>query len=88
MLSQNPIPGRGAGGNPKNRFEEMEMTEDPDFVEEEPQRIKTRYFKDMSQTIITRNNSPDVGFEASLNPYRGCEPESPSESTSRRSFQA
>ena len=36
-------------------------------------RVQTEYFRDASQSIITRNNSPDVGFETSLNPYRGCE---------------
>src|SRR5216684_138300 len=36
-------------------------------------RGATRYFRDRSKTIITRNNSPDVGFETSVNPYRGCE---------------
>ena len=34
---------------------------------------RTQFFKDHSQTIIARNDSPDVGFDASLNPYRGCE---------------
>ena len=36
-------------------------------------RSPTQYFRDGTRTIITRNNSPDVGFETSLNPYRGCE---------------
>src|SRR5437868_3098922 len=36
-------------------------------------RPVTQYFRDGSRSIITRNNSPDVGFEASVNPYRGCE---------------
>ena len=39
---------------------------------ERPQRV-TEYFRDGTRTIITRNTSPDVGFETSLNPYRGCE---------------
>jgi DNA repair photolyase len=39
---------------------------------ERPRRA-TQYFRDGSKTIITRNNSPDVGFETSVNPYRGCE---------------
>jgi DNA repair photolyase len=39
---------------------------------ERPRRA-TQYFREGSKTIITRNNSPDVGFEASVNPYRGCE---------------
>src|SRR5438034_1744770 len=39
---------------------------------ERPRRA-TQYFRDGTKTIITRNNSPDVGFETSVNPYRGCE---------------
>ena len=39
---------------------------------ERPRRA-TQFFRDGSKTIITRNNSPDVGFETSVNPYRGCE---------------
>ena len=34
---------------------------------------RTQFFRDHSQTVIARNDSPDVGFTASLNPYRGCE---------------
>ena len=36
-------------------------------------RRETQFFRDGTKTIIARNNSPDVGFETSLNPYRGCE---------------
>ena len=39
---------------------------------ERPRRA-TQYFRDGTKTIIARNNSPDVGFETSVNPYRGCE---------------
>src|SRR2546421_258012 len=39
----------------------------------EPTRRETQFFRDGTKSIITRNNSPDVGFETSLNPYRGCE---------------
>lgn len=35
--------------------------------------IKTQYFRDATKTIVARNQSPDVGFEVSINPYRGCE---------------
>ena len=35
--------------------------------------IKTQYFRDATKTIVARNQSPDVGFETSINPYRGCE---------------
>ncbi len=72
------IHGRGASANPANRFEKLhlDLTDvvdvDPAEEEERP-RGATQYFRDGSKTIITRNNSPDVGFETSVNPYRGCE---------------
>jgi DNA repair photolyase len=74
-----PIRGRGASWSPPNRFEKLHVDlEDADFIdvdlagEERPQR-KTQFFSDDTKTIIARNNSPDVGFETSINPYRGCE---------------
>jgi DNA repair photolyase len=66
--------GRGANINPPNRFEalhyELEDWCEPD-VEAGP--VRTQFFRDDSQSVISYNNSPDVGFDASLNPYRGCE---------------
>ncbi len=44
-----------------------------DGVQRQPPRQQTQYFRDDTKSIISRNNSPDVGFETSLNPYRGCE---------------
>lgn len=73
----NPI-GRGAADNPANRFlpilveadyEQMEF--DEDFLSE-LERPKTKYLDDTSRTIISENESPDVPFQYSLNPYRGC----------------
>jgi len=40
--------------------------------DETPAQIATEYFRDNTASIIARNTSPDVGFEASINPYRGC----------------
>ncbi|PYK28215.1 MAG: radical SAM protein [Verrucomicrobia bacterium] len=74
-----PIRGRGASWSPANRFEKLhvDLTDvdcvDVDPVSEEQPRRATQYFRDGTKSIITRNNSPDVGFETSLNPYRGCE---------------
>src|SRR5437870_7448022 len=66
--------GRGASINPANRFETLHFEEDPhDEVDEDSRPRKTLFFRDSSQSIIARNNSPDVGFETSVNPYRGCE---------------
>src|SRR5881397_3051491 len=74
-----PIRGRGASWSPANRFEKLhvDLTDidsiDVDPGTEERPRRRTQYFRDGTKSIITRNNSPDVGFETSLNPYRGCE---------------
>src|SRR6266498_518827 len=77
--SRTAIRGRGASWSPANRFEKLHVDlNDLDVVdvdvgtEERPQR-RTQYFRDGTKSVITRNNSPDVGFETSLNPYRGCE---------------
>src|SRR5213083_1622620 len=71
--------GRGTSWSPANRFEKLHVDlTDSDVVDvgcetEETPRRPTQYFRDGTRTIITRNASPDVGFETSLNPYRGCE---------------
>jgi DNA repair photolyase len=77
--SREPIHGRGASWSPANRFEKLHVDlTDVDVVDVDPDeserpRRATQFFRDGTKTIITRNNSPDVGFETSLNPYRGCE---------------
>ncbi len=65
--------GRGAAENPPSRFEKLQLEPDADWNPDEDVLPRTQFFKDRSQTIIARNDSPDVGFQASLNPYRGCE---------------
>ena len=64
--------GRGATWNPLNRFETIEYVRDEEapLDDESPNTI---YLRDPTRTIIARNDSPDVGFDASINPYRGCE---------------
>src|SRR5207248_4948971 len=87
--SLEPIRGRGASWSPANRFEKLHVdVKDVDAVDVDPgdeppsqsyggprerPRRATQYFRDGTKSVITRNNSPDVGFETSLNPYRGCE---------------
>jgi DNA repair photolyase len=66
------IQGRGAASNPKNRFHEIEV-EREEWVDAEDPAPRTRFYRDPTRTIIATNDSPDVGFEASVNPYRGCE---------------
>ncbi len=61
--------GRASLSNPKNRFVAIEVESEVPG----PKRVPTTYFEDSSRSIIARNNSPDVPFDASLNPYRGCE---------------
>jgi DNA repair photolyase len=71
-----PIPGRGAATNPPNRFERLAIELEPEaMLDEEGERIQPRtlFLRDDSQSIITRNDSPDIPFQAGLNPYRGCE---------------
>jgi DNA repair photolyase len=69
-------PGRGAGFNPPNRFEARSfepMQIDVPSEDDEPRTLKTSYFRDLSKSILAKNESPDVGFTYSVNPYRGCE---------------
>jgi DNA repair photolyase len=64
---------RGALVNPANRFEKISFERDEDISDEEYPAPKTEFYKDTSKSIISYNDSPDIGFETSLNPYRGCE---------------
>ncbi len=67
------IPARGTASNPANRFEPIHLERDAEWNPEEDPLPCTLFLKDHSSSIITYNDSPDVGFEASINPYRGCE---------------
>jgi DNA repair photolyase len=68
-----PIKGRGASNNPTNRFISTSYERDVDWNPEEDVSPRTQVIKDTTQTIIVYNNSPDVGFDAGINVYRGCE---------------
>ena len=65
--------GRGATFNPTNRFEKISVVFEESCNAEDNPSLKTEFFKDSSRSFITYNDSPDVGFSASINPYRGCE---------------
>jgi DNA repair photolyase len=67
------IHGRGTASNPVNRFERITLERDADWNPDEDAAPSTHFYRDLSQTLVTHNNSPDVGFETSINPYRGCE---------------
>jgi DNA repair photolyase len=64
---------RGARFNPRNRFERLEYIPDPVEPGEEQPLARTQFLQDDTQSILSRNNSPDVPFTYSVNPYRGCE---------------
>jgi DNA repair photolyase len=75
-VNQPPIKGRGAPANPAGRFErlalELEPEEWPD-PDERDRAGRTECYRDTSKSILTRNDSPDVPMEVTVNPYRGCE---------------
>ena len=71
-----PVRGRGAVSNPRGRFEKTahESFDDGWNLEDAPQpHAATQLFIDHARSIITRNDSPDIPFTQSVNPYRGCE---------------
>ncbi len=78
-----PLPptlkGRGAVDNPGNRFDKLHIEEDAEWLDAETgaermeRKVKTEVFIDHAQTIVSKNSSPDLPFNYSLNPYRGCE---------------
>ncbi len=73
MHSPKEFHNRGALINPANRFEKIVIERDEEVSDEDYPVVKTEFFKDTSKSIISYNDSPDLGFETSLNPYRGCE---------------
>jgi DNA repair photolyase len=64
--------GRGAQENPGNRFERLHYEPDPEATGERS-RVETRFYIDHTQKILSTNDSPDIPFRYSINPYRGCE---------------
>src|SRR5438067_972760 len=75
MSTVDTIKGRGASWNPQNRFERIEYVHDEDaHDDDEPSPLpRTIFLRDPTRTILAHNDSPDVGFDTSINPYRGCE---------------
>ncbi|HEV2558385.1 MAG TPA: PA0069 family radical SAM protein [Microvirga sp.] len=67
--------GRGSAANPAGRFEsvEREAFDDGWEIDEEAFALPTEVIVEKARTIITRNDSPDISFDRSINPYRGCE---------------
>ncbi|MBX9795625.1 PA0069 family radical SAM protein [Sphingomonas sp.] len=79
-MAQRPRPVRGATENPlSSRFNLPARAADGDWldareaVDGAPPRLRTSVTVEHPRTIITRNQSPDIPFDRSINPYRGCE---------------
>ncbi|HET9403945.1 MAG TPA: radical SAM protein, partial [Burkholderiales bacterium] len=71
-----PRKGRGAGINPEGRFEKVgrEAFDDGwNTPEDELPPLKTHVTEERVKSIISRNDSPDIPFTQSINPYAGCE---------------
>jgi DNA repair photolyase len=71
-----PLRGRGAVDNPDNRYAEHAREAFDDgwgSLDEPAPPLRTELFVDASKTLINYNDSPDVPFDRSINPYRGCE---------------
>lgn len=70
-----PIKGRGAVSNPQGRFDSTGVAAEEDgwWKEEEIPPLLTTVTVEHARTIISRNQSPDIPFDQSINPYRGCE---------------
>lgn len=71
-----PLKGRGSAANPDNRYQEhgREWLDDGwGSLEALPEKVETTVEVDASRTVISYNDSPDVPFDRSINPYRGCE---------------
>ncbi len=75
---EKPIKGRGALSQPKARFDGWTREADGDYRDfavenEEPPPFKTEVLEDPARTIISYNESPDIPFDRTINPYKGCE---------------
>lgn len=78
-LPTGPVRGRGAGINPGNRFETVRLHVLGEHLDEQlrehpcGQQVRTQVFEDDTRSILNRVDSPDLGFNWTVNPYRGCE---------------
>lgn len=70
------LTGRGAGTNPSGRFEVLRRTpfdDGWDLEEEATPKLETQAIRELARSIINYNTSPDLSFDRTINPYRGCE---------------
>ena len=78
MAKTTPIKGRGARSNATSRFIADKREAFDDGWEPEPEddalpRLDTQLRPEHARRIISTNDSPDIGFDRSINPYKGCE---------------
>jgi DNA repair photolyase len=75
ILGKNSLKGRGSLSNPAGRFDRtgIEAVDDGWVQEETPESVATSVQADRAKGVISTNDSPDIGFDQSINPYRGCE---------------
>ncbi len=74
LIGRQNFKGRGALSNPAGRFDLQQLApvDDGWYLEDEPNSIATTLEPDRARSVISHNDSPDVPFELSINPYRGC----------------
>lgn len=74
-IPSRPIKGRGAVGNVANRYSSAQrQAEDDGWTPDQPPDPRTRLLIDQAKSILSHNDSPDLAFEQSLNPYREVPP--------------
>jgi len=73
-MTKDPLHGRGARTNASGRYERFAREAfDDGWSEEESRPFETIVTPELAKTIISTNQSPDISFDQSINPYRGCE---------------
>src|SRR5580704_1612111 len=75
LIGKQKFVGRGALSNPPGRFDKQQLAtvDDGWYNDEQPERIETTLEPERARELISTNDSPDIPFEQSINPYRGCE---------------
>jgi DNA repair photolyase len=74
FIGHQTFKGRGSSSNVAGRFDSLtlEKTDDGWYQDEIVENLNETVLPDRARSVITSNNSPDVGFDVSINPYRGC----------------
>ena len=78
MKKTRPYLARGSSSNSPSRYlkYQVELNREPELFDEgfdQREIVQTQFRRDKTKTLITRNQSPDIGFDRSINPYKGCE---------------